>query len=255
MIFYRDGKHFPFENVFSGGIFLLCNGPSRNNYNLDLLNQPGIMTMTVNNGGHSFRSNFWVGEDSPIKFMDDIWLDPRIMKFTSMKHHTEKFFDTHTGRESQLTVEKCPNVFFHEKKTISDLSNWLDGKSVKWNTTIACGTNVRSVMLSALSIIYILGFRKVYILGADFEMTPEKKYCFEQERTHSSIIHNNTLFQALRLFFILKDQEFKEKGFLLYNCGKESKLDSIPYKDFVEAVNENKIDINSSTLGMYERSK
>jgi hypothetical protein len=234
-------------NLYSGGVFLLCNGPSRNNYDLSLLGQ--VMTMTINNGGHSFRSDMWIGEDNPKKFMDSIWQDPKIMKFTSENHRALNYWDSKNRIEKPIS--KCPAVFFHEKEDTT-LNGWLDGNAVHWKTPIECGDTVKTTMLAAIHILYILGFRIIYLLGADFEMSPEKKYCFEQDRSAQSIKHNNRIFKATREFFRLTRPIFLDHGLTVYNCGVESKLDTLPYRDYLKSVNENLIYMGGKTLGMYE---
>ena len=251
--FYRNTKEIiNLTNLWKDQkVFLLCNGPSRNDYDLDLLNQPGIMTMTINNGGHDFRSDFWVSQDTPAKFMSDIWLDPKIMKFTNMASFNHTFFSQKDG--SKIKVGSCQNIYYHQRNGNQSVANWLSLKNdfISWNTPKELGPRKRSTMLAAIHILYVLGFTKIYLLGADLKMSKESKYCFKQDRTARSIKHNTATFKALVTFLKVMRPKFEEGNLFIYNCGKTALnvFDYVPYEDAIE---DCKIYTGGSTDGMYE---
>ena len=79
--------------------FLILNGPSlvSGEYDLSLLNSPGVMTYGVNNGPATFRPNFWSCVDDPTRFLKSIWMDPRITKFVPHAHAEKPIFDNWPG--------------------------------------------------------------------------------------------------------------------------------------------------------------
>ena len=61
-------------------------------------------------------------------------------------------------------------------------------------------------MLVALRLLHYLGFRTVYLIGADFKMTPEQGHAFDEARSAESVRHNNVLYDSLnRRFEALRD--------------------------------------------------
>lgn len=227
-------------------VFLLCNGENRNKFDLDLLNQSGIMSMTMNNGGNSFKSTFWTGQDTPTKFVESIWLDPKVMKFVPLKHRNLRFSSIVSGQ-----ICECPNMIYHKRSSVSTLTDWFTSAEVNWNTTVECGANYRSSMLSAIHILYALGFRTIYILGADFIMSPEHKYCFDEDRSPKSINHNNAMYKASIVWFQKMESKLKELGLEIYNCDPESNLKVVPLCDYKEAISKCKIVPTIQTKGRY----
>ena len=64
--------------------FIVSNGPSFADVNHDLLRQPGILTMGFNNGPKVFRPDLWLFTDGAARFLESVFRDPQILKFTSL---------------------------------------------------------------------------------------------------------------------------------------------------------------------------
>jgi len=244
-----NGNSIDLINLYHGNnIFLICNGPSFKNINPNLLHQPGILTMTVNNGGHIFRSQLWTGQDPPDKFMKSIWDDPKIIKFTLYQYRK------HIYCESKKLVGECPNVIFHKRHSNFIAEKWLQEKEIVWGRPLKDGGN-RSVLLAALHILYFLGFQNIYLLGADFEMSANKKYFFDENRSKNAIKNNNRLFINVSNYLKQLKPYIENIGMRIYNCNPLSKLEVFDFKNLDDCLIENVIDISTSTVGMYERKK
>ena len=234
-------KTLDLTNQFIGQkCFLLCNGPSRDDFNLALLKGPGIATMTINNGGNDFRSTFWTCQDEAYKFMDSIWRDPTIMKFTSTKNSKGA---TPDGK----SLAYCPNIYYHKRASCHELKDWFIKDSISWNTTKECA-NVRSTMLAAIHILYVLGFREIYIVGADFKMSKTNKYCFAQDRSEGEIKQNNHSYECINKWFELMKDQFSERSLKVFKCGGGV---NVPFIDYNDAIKNCLIDTSPSTEGMY----
>jgi hypothetical protein len=235
-------------------VFLICNGPSFKDVDKSLLKLPGIVTMTVNNGGHSFRSNLWTGQDPQDKFMQSIWEDPNMMKFTLLQYRFRHYYDHIKNRVSDRTVSDCPNVIFHKRHSNFIPEDWLNEKEIVWGRPKKSGGN-RSVMLAAIHILYLLGFKNIYLLGVDFNMSSDKKYFFPENRGPAAIRNNNKLFKNISSYLKQIKPKLEEKGVHIYNCNPGSKLDVFDFADLNDAIEINTIDLSASTVGMYERGK
>lgn len=283
-IFYNKlGEVIPIEGLYKNqSCFLISSGPSLKTLNLELLNQPGIVTFGVNNSATVYRPNMWVSVDDPANFALSIWLDPLINKFVMLGKRDKKLWDNYKWEESKTRVQDCANITYYKDNEYFRIPEWFDEETINWGNHTdrcecgnmrgkdekgrrekickKCGGNkfgARSVMLAALKIIYTLGFNKAFIIGADFKMSDTQTYAFNQERTSHSINSNTDTYTRLNERFSLLRPEFEKRNFHVFNATPDSGLDSFVKIDFEDAI---KICIkdfpdtkNERTFGMYER--
>ena len=123
-----------------------------------------------------------------------------------------------------------------------DHRQFLDEDTVCWGNNGGTRDSLgikgkRSVMLVALRLLHYLGFRTVYLLGADFKMSEDRGYAFDETRTPEAVRHNTVLYRALnRRFEALRDH-FRRARFTVVNCTPGSGLtafEHIPYDQAVE---------------------
>jgi len=262
----RTGAVLPMEGMFRGGhAFLIANGPSLSGLDLVLLCKR--WTMTLNNGVKTFRSNANCTVDDPSRFSTSIWLDPTIMKFTPMSHFEKTLWDnrllnTELGQaqrweESKLKVGDCPNVVGYRRNEKFHAPRWLNEETVNWGNHAKWGGG-RSVMLAALRILFLLGFRHVYLLGVDFDMSETKKYHFDEERAPHAIKGNMDTYAKLQLWFAELQPLFVKAGYHVRNCNPQSKLTAFPFISYEDALAESMARIgdpaHERTEGMYSRA-
>ena len=252
-------------NYRGASAFMICNGPSLANgrYDLSLLKRPGVITYGMNNGARTVRPNFWTCVDDPKRFLKSIWLDPTITKIVPHAHSEKSIFDNEAwkdlaveenGKKKQVLVGQCPNViYFHRNsKFMADRFLWED--TINWGNHKDYNGG-RSVMLPVLRILFLLGFRKVYMLGADFRMSQDYTYHFDEQRSKGAVNGNLSTYDKLKseMFPALKPH-FDQAGFEVWNCTEGSQLDVFPFIKYEDAIEEatSKIgDVNSRTWGLY----
>jgi len=232
--------------------FLVCNGPSITNYEKHLLNQPGIISMGINNGAAyaDFRPNLWTAQDPPYKFMRGIWDDPKILKFTMWGYRNCKLFDPQTRQFMTRKLKDLPNLIFHRRHSSFQAQKWFAESKIVWGRPKDSGGN-RSTMLAALHILWFLGFVNVYLLGADFYMDADTKYFFDEDRSKASIRNNNRLFRNLSRYFTELQPYMLQQGFRVWNCNSRSNLKVFPFQALEAAVRQSVINTSVSTKGMY----
>jgi hypothetical protein len=260
--FTRESSVLPMVGMYRGAsAFLVCSGPSFKNLDKSLLKTSGVWVMTTNNASTSFRGNASVTVDDPCRFNASLWLDPSITKFVPSSHFEKPLWDNRflddKGQQwclSNIVVGDCPNVvgyrrnekFVPDRFLYEDTINW--GNHKKWG-------GGRSVMLAALRILFLLGFRKVYLLGVDFYMSGDKKYHFDEERTPSAIRGNMSTYEKMIQWFEQLQPFFLAENFIVKNCNPESRLTAFPfikYEDAIkEAVNVVGNTTKEQTSGMY----
>lgn len=266
VLFTRDGHNAWLGDMYRGGsAFLVCGGPSLKQMPLELLGRRGVLTYTINNAVSVVRSNIWSCVDDPGHFVDVMWRDPAIMKLIPLDHMDKHFHVRNANGELAPSNEKVgdmPNVFGFRRNENFVPEQYLWESTVNWGNHSQWKdqdgfTGARSIMLAAVRLLYYLGVRTVYLLGCDFKMeVGQQNYAFEQDRTAGSVKGNNYTYMVLNKRFDRLKPIFDAEGYRVFNCTPNSGLQSFPYKDFREAVEEATASIPKQivTAGMYESS-
>jgi len=246
------------ENLYlNSSVFLILSGPSLTTYDLSKLRQPGIITFGINNSPKVFRPNLWTCVDDPSNFMISIWKDPTITKIVPITKTAHKLFDNTTWKDANVEVQQCPNMIYHYRNERFNADTYLTEDTINWGCHKDYGGG-RSVLLSAIRIIYLLGFRKVFLLGADFKMELGKQnYAWQQDRSKSSVNNNNNTYVQMNERFNILRPKFEQENFYVFNCLQTSGLTAFPYIPFEDAIRttlEGFPDaITERADGMYER--
>jgi len=268
--FYTPSKwSVPLVDMYRGcSAFLIASGPSFKNVDKSLLSAPGCWTMTLNNAVKSFRGNAACMVDDPSRFVSSLWLDPKIMKFVPTSNFRKPIWDNrtfvlpdgtiqnHWNPMNNLIVADCPNVVGFQRNEKFHAPRYLKEDTINWGNHKKWGGG-RSVMLASLKILYLMGFRRVYLVGVDFEMTDTKRYHFEEGRTESAIKGNMSSYSKMVNWFNELQPRFLEDGFIVKNCNPQSNLRSFPMTTVEEAVKEATAHMGDvaqeRTRGMYSK--
>lgn len=249
------------QDAYRGAaVFLLCGGPSLAEMPLEQLNQIGVVVAALNNAATLYRPHLWFMVDSPSKFSGPLWRDPGVMKFTKsetsringeIRDHSKGGNVVHTG----LLAHQCPSVFFVETSSRFTAETFLTKPKPAWECEWRSGKKKhvkRSVMLVAIRLLYWLGFRTVFLLGADFHYRPEKTYAFPGcDKGDVACGTNNTTMGVLNHWFAELRPEFERRGFRVYNCTPESRLTAFDFVEFPAAVQAVAYPKPLQTRGLY----
>jgi hypothetical protein len=231
-------------NFRGASAFLICGGPSFGKLDHSLLKN--CFTMALNNSPKSYRPDAWCCVDQSARFLRSIWLDPKIMKFVPFDHTEDKIWNStrdgwgplYTDKKQKdiVKVRDCPNVLYYRRNEKFESSRWLWEYTFNWGDHSKWGGG-RSVMLAALKILFILGFRNVYLLGCDLLMDDANKYHFDENRDKGAQKGNmNTYKKMIETYFPQLKPHFDKVGFKVYNCNADSRLKTFPHIPFEEAV-------------------
>ena len=261
-----DRREVDLQDQFIGlPLFLILSGPSLNTHNLPLIHEVGAFSFGVNNSWSIHRPTFWTCADPAKKFLSQGWLDPRILKFVPMgkeKNPIRKKAGL-TFQDSGIQTKDCPNVVYYPRNTDFDHEHFLSEITVNWGNQGDKKDSLgikggRSVMLSAIRLSYYLGFRRIYLLGCDFNMEEGKQnYAFEQERSKGAVIGNNNTYNALVKRFEALKPVFSKHGLSLFNCNPKSKLKLFPYRTLEDGIEDFRecLPKRENTLGWYDPPK
>jgi len=243
-------------------VFLILSGPSLNKIDLGAVADSGITTLGVNNSWSVFVPDIWTCVDPPRKFLYSGWADPSIMKLiperlsrlTLRRKIGEKFTDL------DLTPRDCANTFFYPRNSEFDHETFLRESSINWGQSGKTMDSLgfkggRSVMLAAIKLAYVLGFRRIYLLGCDFQMKAfEPNYAFKQDRTQSSVKGNNRSYKIMQKRFEALKPHFEYNGLTIMNCNPDSDLGVFKYVSVEEAIEyeESRRVLGETTGGWYD---
>lgn len=251
-----NGEPLDLRNLWAGqAVFLLCGGPSIRSLDLSRLLRRGIMTFGINNSPTLFRTHFQMFVDQPKKFHDGIWLDGGCLKFCPtrmMGRHIRRKLPSGTfevirrldatGTMSDVTPRDCPGVVGYERNASLNYDTFLSEPTVNWGHSKKSWQRNKAVprilnsMLAVLKICYLLGFRIVYLLGADFQMDPACPYGFGQAKDAGQCASNNGGYQSLATILGELRPRFEAAGFRVFNCNPASRLAVFPHVPFGQAV-------------------
>lgn len=232
--------------------FLIGGGPSFKDVNKDLLKS--CYTMVMNNCISQFRSDSFISVDDPSRFMLSAWLDPKIKKFTPFSNAEKQLWDSRwiNGRQiwepSGHIVRTCPNVTYFTRNSKFHGPRFFTEATINWGCAAQYGGN-RSVMLSAIRILFLLGFRKIYLVGVDCNMTPGEKYCFKDGRDpNMGVGGNNSTYKRMNDEYMpwIK-KEGARYGLQIYNTNPNSGLKVFDYVPLENAVMDATLDFGDVT--------
>jgi hypothetical protein len=241
-----DGKPLHLGGLYAGrSLFLVLSGPSLAQEPLHLLSRRGVMTMGVNNSWLMWKPDLWVAVDPPGRFADVGWLDPRILKMCPQSHAekaTIRTMEEGQVKETGRLVRNCPNVAYFTREDTFDHKTFWTSPMVQWGCLKKGRDSLghkgaRSVMLVAVRMAAWLGFKKLYLLGADFRMSQDHNvspYAWDEKKDDNGRKNNNKLYQVLNSrFHALASRKMPLE---IYNCTKDSGLTVFPYVPLQEAV-------------------
>lgn len=271
--FYRmSGEPLPLANIQrDGSCFIVLSGPSLAELDLSLLRRRGVFTLAVNNAATVVRPNAWTLVDPPGKFHEAIWRDPFVMKFVPRRWHSKPLRTRTEGGtfalmkrgNELLKVSDMPNVVGIERNAYFDPEAWLSEPSINWGNS---GKYVKrngqpkclSVLFCALKLAYALGFRVVYLLGCDFNMSEERPYAFGEVKDAGAVRSNNHSYAVMEGMLAQLRPHFDSAGYHVFNCNPRSALtvfDHVAYREAIECATAHVPQDPLDAKGWYDKSR
>jgi len=216
------------DGLYAGeSLFLLGGSPDLNDLPLDLLKNPGVITMGMNNVPCVFKPNLWICADKPHCFSPHIYASPEITKFTPISRCEAVVPGT------AKKVRQFPSFFFFGTTEKFTYQNFLDPhRDLVWWL---------SVFPMALQLAHRLGFSRVFLVGCSFRMSkkPGEQYAWSTKLTEDQAQYSRNTYSrdVDRIKGLLPT--FQRKKFCLVSCTPDSATHGlIPYVPLAEAVAE-----------------
>jgi len=261
----RAGESLSLQDSFDGqALVITLGGPSLARSDLDGLRASGITTMGVNNSWAVYRPDFWICVDPASTFSDRGWADPRIRKLAPA---SEMLTRLRAKREdgSFRTLAKVPasspNTLFYKRGVGFVAEEFLNGPI----PTIGVGdqsrcmqglSGGRSVFFAAIRMAHYLGFRRVYLLGADFNMDDGgSQYAAGEACGDRHSRGNNRSYQTINARMKEVRPVLEADGMRVINITDGSGLDAFDFAKESDIYDREAIDgpVGSDSQGWYER--
>lgn len=235
--------------------FLVCGGPSAKSVAYHRLAERGIFSLGVNNVAGMVPVSAFTCSDPPMKFHWGIFADPKIMKFLPVpKLGAGKQRGQLRTKDSDGTfrwmgrcAKDCPNVWGYERRSwmMPDHTFFTEPYAAWGNQQVGVDRCLQPktacTMLLGFRLLYYLGSRRIFLLGADFEMKhgigATGNYAFGQERDEDAIKSNNNQFAITNGWLCALEPVFRRFGLEVYNCNPVSGLTAfshVPFEDALE---------------------
>jgi len=158
-------------NKYNGEVFIVGSGPSLHFQNIDFLKSH--FTITINAGCLRFpRSNMFISDDQDSLEWQEICDELKHSKKTKILLYEEKY-----RRFGNL--KECKQWFGDRLFCFSHKKDYQFTPAYQHNSLKNGIWQARCSMISALHIAYLLGFRKIVLLGADCICLEGKRYFYE----------------------------------------------------------------------------
>lgn len=253
--FRHNGSNLNLFNLYNGEtVYIVARGPSISTHledkeTKDLLLHPSIVRYGMNTSPEvvDYNVNLWSGVDKMSKFQEQIFKNPNIMKFVPMNRFQVMNDGSDSAQRGKSIAYKnkyvchCPNTVGVQSCLLEQQpKGQMSFSSAYLGTTAALygyHKGMKSVLLFTLKICILLGFKKIVLLGVDFNMNPAEPYYKNTAKDYQKnhIDHNNKLYSTLAPIIkgIYKSLDSGESG---YNT-KIVTATPIESMSFIETIN------------------
>jgi hypothetical protein len=203
------------------------------------------VSLGINNVCGKHRVRAFLCGDPPEKFHHGIWFDAALLKFVPHRRMRNRV-RVKKGDDfasSSLCVKDCPNVFGYKRDSVWEPDNFFTRDAATWGCGQKCTDETKKpkvlfTFFTGLRLMHYLGVRRVYLLGADFTMSADYGYAFEQARWPGAIRDCNTHYRVANPMCDELVPVFQKHGYEVYNCNPNSGLRSFPFVPFEDAVED-----------------
>ncbi len=245
--FTREGAALSLVGLHRGAsAFLIGGGPSF--AAIDKSKLGTVWAMTLNNAAASYRGQANCTAWEPSRLNYSMWLDPTVQKFVPYSAFESPLWDNRRlkvdgdtreqWQPGDLLVGDCPNVIGYRRNEQFQVGQFLGEDTINCGNPIEARGVGRSVLLPALRILFLLGFRKVYLLGVDFKMPVEQPYHFPETCSPETIEVKTKTYVLMQQWLAELQPHFLSANFVVRNCNPESELKAFPFLSLKEALEE-----------------
>lgn len=226
-------------------VALFCGGPSLASLDLAPFMEPWVDRAAVNNAGALVRPHWWACVDHPEKFHPSIWDDPNCWKFCCRNHRRHRIRRKGEGGAFAFdgrVAADCPSVAYYRRHGRFDHASWLAEETLSWGSSDdhECSVGLRggrSVLFVMLKLLLVVGYRRVFLLGCDWDMDPAgAQYGFAQRKDERACASNNRSYATNGRRLAALRPAIESAGAEVVNATPGSRLDAFDHCTPAEAL-------------------
>ena len=234
---------------FAGkAIFSMQTGPSLNS--LDYLQLSNKYTLAIKKLPLTHvKPTIWLCMEKSQDFPAEIWEDKLIIKLVTQEVYDKGYMKPsgdfiHSKPVFRMEpVSNTKNTYWFKLAQNYVSSKYFSDNAVQWGMASERKDEHgilgrRSIMLAHFRLMHYLGFKRIYLLGVDFDMQQEEPYCYQREKSPIAIYQNNLLYEALTTRLETLYPIMLQHGLEVFNCNLNSKLKVFPYMSYEEALDD-----------------
>lgn len=165
---------------------VLCGGhPSITDEDIAELSRTSAYVMAMNNAASHVPCDSMVTADRPHCYFSDLFLNPRIMKFSRRSFAQERLSDAET------ILKDCPNVYYYRLDSDPAPGRLFgDSAAFSWH---------KNVFTVSVQIAVMLGATEIALLGCAFDNSGDRPYSFDfqldeeekrySQKTYDGVVH------------------------------------------------------------------
>lgn len=236
---------------FAGkSIFSMMTGPSLNN--LDYTHLFDKYTFSIKKLPIShFMPTIWMCMEKQQEMPYQIWENKSLIKIVTQEVYDKGYMqpqgkppygDKPLFRMASIR-DYTRNIYWFKLAQIYRSSTYFTEDKVQWGMDSERKDEHgiqgrRSIMLAHFRILHHLGFKRIYLLGVDFQMDKDKPYAYQREKSGSAVAQNNLLYEALETRLTTLYPLMIQAGLEVFNCNPDSRLKVFPYISYEDAIND-----------------
>lgn len=230
---HADGSTVDLKGHFAGRTaFFLGGGPSLGSLPLAEFHRQHIITLGVNNVAELFTPTIWMCVDPPSKFPANVFANPFVWKLIP------RAFANHPCADGKI-ADDHPSIMYFRRNARFNPRTFLTEPTFNWGNRVGAHDGLgyqggRSVMFSALKMLWYLGCSRVVLLGCDFHMEQEQPYAHSERKDARGIRGNNLKFECVNARLKVLRGIFDDAGFTVLNGTTGSQLTAFPAVDPME---------------------
>lgn len=235
MFYNQQGEKLQLGNIYKDqAVFLFGGGRSITPQHIQLARSTGVVTASLNEGGHYIRPNLYMAT-SGITLPHSVLSDPTIHKFIRNGRLQKQIYED-VGLKKK--IGDYPNVTGFDLK-VTNFVNFMSPDYVYSQEDSP--KYMRNSAITLINILVKLGFTKIYLVGMDFYgQTGKCTYFYPRKYINDNI--NVKMIQRVKNTL---DQMNHLDGVTVYNTNKRGGLKNLPYVDFEEAIAEHTVHYES----------
>jgi hypothetical protein len=217
-----------FGSLYAGqtAIFL-GRGPSLADMDLEAIRRSGLLTIAVNNATEIYSDpHIYMCIDNPSDFPGSHWRSLATQKLIPYEWVRGEVPGSGPVRAFANTSYFVRNARFRADMFLTEPTFNVGADPERPDDAGVAGA--RSVMFPMIKAAYILGVRRLILLGCDFRMNEEQPYADSATKGDAGVRSNNDAYRILNDRFTRLRPYLESAGLTVVNATPNSRLDAFP---------------------------